>query len=314
MESQGNPFNCPFCTTVPCLPPFNASNGPNFTWGSTAITGPAFCEKIDQAYEFIVHWKHNLFLVPYGSAGSHFVTELAKLYESFGSASAMECIALKAAMVLPALLLQKPHIRSKSRENINCLERHLHLWHEGDIDALLVEGYTIQRHLQHSHRTPPADSSCIFACLVFQGKIKAAMRFLTEQSRGSFLPLSTQVGESTVFDELVKKHPDPSPATPLSLINPGTTNLQSCDPVIFNCLDGDLIRRTAVRIEGFARPSEVDALGWRCLCTSFRSASLDLCHSLALVARRISTSFTDLEGLQPLLNCRLIALDKNPGV
>ena len=35
------------------------------------------------------------FLVPYGSAGSHFVTELAKLYESFGSASAMECIALE---------------------------------------------------------------------------------------------------------------------------------------------------------------------------------------------------------------------------
>ena len=110
MENQGDPFICPFCATVLCLPPFSASNVPNFTWGSTAITGPAFCEKIHQAYESIVHWKHNLFFVPYGSAGSHFVTELAKLYESFGSAFAMECIALKAAMVLPALLLWKPHI------------------------------------------------------------------------------------------------------------------------------------------------------------------------------------------------------------
>ena len=121
MESQGDPFICPFCTTVPCLLPFSASNVPNFTWGSTVITGPAFCEKIHQAYESSVHWKHNLFLVPYGSAGSHFVTELAKLYESFGSASAMECIALEASMVLPALLLQKPHIRSKSRENMNAI-------------------------------------------------------------------------------------------------------------------------------------------------------------------------------------------------
>ena len=118
----------------------------------------------------------------------------------------MECIALKAAMVLPALLLQKPHIRSKSYENINYLERRLHLGHEGDIDALLVEGHTIQWHLQHSYCTPPADISHIFARLVFQGKIKAAMRFLTEQSRGSCLPLSTPVGESTVFDEFVKKH------------------------------------------------------------------------------------------------------------
>ena len=117
-----------------------------------------------------------------------------------------------------------------------------------------------------------------------------------------------------MFDKLVKKHPDFSPASPLSPINPGTTNLQSCHPVIFDCLDGDLIRRTAVRIEGSAGPSGVDALGWRCLCTSFRTASTDLCHSLALVARRISTSFTDPKALQPLLNCRLIALDKNPGV
>ena len=123
------------------------------------------------------------------------------------------------------------------------------------------------------------------------------MRFLAEQSRGSFLPLSTLVGESTVFDELVKKHPDPSPATLLSLINPGTTNLHSCHPVIFNCLDSDLIRCTAVRNERSAGPSGVDALEWRHLCTSFWTASSDLCHSLALVARRISTSFTDPEAL-----------------
>ena len=158
LENQGEPFICPFCTTVPCLPPFSASNAPNFTWGSSSISGSAFCEQIHQAYESIVHWKHNLFLVPYGSAGSHFVTELAKLYEGFGSASAMECIALKAAMVLPALLLQKPHIQSKSREHIKCLERRLHLWREGDIDALLAEGHTIQQHLQHSYRIPSAQS------------------------------------------------------------------------------------------------------------------------------------------------------------
>ena len=35
---------------------------------------------------------------------------------------------------------------------------------------------------------------------------------------------------------------------------------------------------------------------------------------MASVARRISTSFTDPDALQPLLNCCLIALDKNPGV
>ena len=58
----------------------------------------------------------------------------------------------------------------------------------------------------------------------------------------------------------------------------------------------------------------MDALGWRCLCTSFQVASSDLCCSLASVARRISTSFTNPDALQPLLNCHLIVLDKNLGV
>ena len=67
-------------------------------------------------------------------------------------------------------------------------------------------------------------------------------------------------------------------------------------------------------MEGAAGPSGVDARGWRCLCTSFHPASVDLCCSLAMVARRICTSFVDPSTLQPLLNSRLIALDKNPGV
>ena len=110
------------------------------------------------------------------------------------------------------------------------------------------------------------------------------------------------------------KHPDPSPVSPASLLSPGTSVLNACHPVMFDCLDGDLIRRTAVHVAGSAGPSGVDALGWRHLCTSFHSASSDLCHSLALVARCISTSFIDPDALQPLLGCRLIALDKNPGV
>ena len=108
LESQGDPFICPLCASVPSLPPFDSASAPEFSWGPSAISGPIFCERIHRAYERIVHWKHNLFLVPFGSMGTQFVTELAKLYDGYGSASAMESVALKAAMVLPPLLLQKP--------------------------------------------------------------------------------------------------------------------------------------------------------------------------------------------------------------
>ena len=55
-------------------------------------------------------------------------------------------------------------------------------------------------------------------------------------------------------------------------------------------------------------------LPWRRLCTSFKSASNDLCHSLAISAQRLCTNFVDPSAIAPFLACRLIALDKNPGV
>ena len=75
-----------------------------------------------------------------------------------------------------------------------------------------------------------------------------------------------------------------------------------------------MIRSTVLHVDGAAGPSGLDAHSWRHLCTSFHNASSDLCCSLALVARKTATTFVDPEALQPLLNNRLIALDKNPGV
>ena len=75
-------------------------------WGS--VTGEQFCKKIDECYEEMVMWRRNIFKISSGKQGQAFVKELAKLFSSFGAATSMECIALKAAMVLPSLILQKP--------------------------------------------------------------------------------------------------------------------------------------------------------------------------------------------------------------
>ncbi len=50
------------------------------------------------------------------------------------------------------------------------------------------------------------------------------------------------------------------------------------------------------------------------MCTSFKKASTELCNSVAMVARRICTTLVDPKGISPLIACRLIALDKCPGV
>ena len=75
-----------------------------------------------------------------------------------------------------------------------------------------------------------------------------------------------------------------------------------------------MIRETALKAEGAAGPSGLDAAGWKRLCTSFQSASTDLCEALASTARRIFCSFVDPKSLLAFVACRLVALDKHPGI
>lgn len=85
-------------------------------------------------------------------------------------------------------------------------------------------------------------------------------------------------------------------------------------PVLFDQIDGDLIKKSALRVRGSAGPSGLDAsYYWRCLCSSY-NASPDLCDVIALVTRRLCTSFVDPTSVSALVASRLITLDKNPGV
>ena len=110
--------------------------------------------------------------------------ELAAVFCSYGEGSALECIALKAAMLLCTLLLQRPHTNASSKDFISCLQRRLPLWRQGDIDALLCEGRTIQ------HRLPPAASSRnsdrvtrSFISHMFKGNVRAALTLLDDMER-----------------------------------------------------------------------------------------------------------------------------------
>ena len=84
--------------------PYQSSSQPAFTWGQ--LDGQDFTQAISAAYAEVVHWHRNLFLVPSGKAGKDFVTELARLFQSYAEGLALESVAMKATMVMPHLLLQ----------------------------------------------------------------------------------------------------------------------------------------------------------------------------------------------------------------
>ena len=94
----------------------------------------------------------------------------------------------------------------------------------------------------------------------------------------------------SVSDVLRSKHP-PAQGLVKEAISLPEVLPPPPNPVIFERIDADLIRHAAKHTNGAARPSGLDAHGWRRLCCTFKEASAELCHSLALLARRLCTQF-----------------------
>ena len=130
---------------------------PDFQWVSHEWE--AFCENITATYNEIIHWKQNVFQVPTGATGKAFISELARLFQSYADGSSLESITMKTTTISQILLLQKPSWKSKSKEHVIYLQRRLDLWLKGDIQALLGEGRCIQKYLPTSPR--PSDDDVV---------------------------------------------------------------------------------------------------------------------------------------------------------
>ena len=319
--AQGSDEDCPSPAPVRVnvtwpIPPLQP---PSFTWGS--CTGEDFCTSINSAYEEVVHWRRNIFQVPSGSSGKAFVSELARLFQAYADSSSLESIAMKAVTVMQTLLLQKPSRASKSKDHVTHLQRRLELWTNGDIQELLDEGKCIQKRLGHAQSTSNDDATArTFHDLMLQGRVQSALRYLSRNTNGGVLKLEDLVPErcangETILrstrDVLKDKHPLGQDPDTCCLMD---GEYEPVNSITFDSLDADAIRHAALHTHGAAGPSGLDAYAWRRLCSSFKSASNSLCVALAGVARRIAATNVNPEGLSAFVACRLIPLDKCPGV
>jgi hypothetical protein len=75
-----------------------------------------------------------------------------------------------------------------------------------------------------------------------------------------------------------------------------------------------MIREFALKTDGAAGVSQLDDVAWHKMVSSFKETSLELCNSIALMARRLATEYVDPKGLEAFLANRGIPLDKCPGL
>jgi hypothetical protein len=274
-----------------------------FSWGK--LEGTVFITKISEIYEEIPKWRKNIFVLPSGQAGKSFIGERTKLINCWARRTPIERISFKAACVMDYLLLQKPFAKSKTKDHVKALAGRLIDWKEGNLDKLLEEVWAIQNHLKKRKRMEPEELGRVFAGLVFQGKVNAALRLLDQQG-----PRGPQELTDEVISTLRALHPketDPNPA----ILQDGPLP-KVCD-AIFGGITAQSIKQAAMRTQGSAGFSGGDAESWRRQLHSFGDSSNALAEAMALAAKRLCTEFVDPAGIEALIANRLIPLDKDPG-
>ena len=202
-------------------------------------------------------------------------------------------------MVLPSLILQKPSSTSKSKEHSAAIERRLALWKQGDLNLLMKEVRFIQEKFVSSRKAKPVkDISRIFARLVMQGKITAAIKLLDRESSTALVTPSREA-----LEELEKKHPSAAEIREECLLN---GPIDQIPPNIFDLINEQMIYDAALKTKGFAGPSGMDAeLYRRILCSkNFASEGKLMREELAVMTRNLLKSCCHPSLLEAYTSCR----------
>ena len=158
----------------------NAGNVPieSLWWGE--MKGSEVKNEIAEIYEKIVFWRRNLFMLPTGASGKSYIREVTRLLNAWTESSPLKSCAMKAIHVMPALLLQKPSKKSKSKNHMNALERRMASWTKGEFKKLFEEAEAIQSRLPvNNGKRDMAATSRKFKELMQKGNANGAIKLLT---------------------------------------------------------------------------------------------------------------------------------------
>ena len=259
------------------------------------------------------HWNAVLYTISKNKTGFKFTDTMNTVLSGTLDRPEKAEIALIATMVMPHLILA----RSKDGNDgsiTKTIGRRLDQWLNGNFMDLFLEAKALQERLPKKSKKDH-DEYKEFDKYMTTGRISSAIRCLSDEVKGGNLSTTEKItvgGKTrTVLDILHEKHPKSQPCNP-AFIEQDPSNALPYHPQIFERINAACIRKSAMKTNGSHGPSGLDSQEWRRLLTSFKDSSSDLCKTIAKLAIRISTE--KLPFLKAYNACRLIALDKCPGV
>ena len=165
---------------------------------------------------------------------------------------------------------------------------------------------------QHRNQMPIESLSKTFAKHMMEGNIHAALRLLEDAPPAGVIEMN-----DASLSELKRMHPSGKNTNEQVML---TGALPKVEPISFESIDNTVVMRAALTTRGSSGPSGLDSDGWRRVLASkyFGSAGNDLRTSIAKMTKILCREIVDLNSeardLEAYLACRLIPLDKSPGV
>ena len=192
---------------------------------------------------------------------------------------------MHAAMIFPHLQLCK--IESEIDGSLSkSIARRLNQWQDGDLDGLYNERKALEMRLTKGSRRKTETEAQQFNKLMKAGKISSTKAKLTDTSKG-VLSLDEIIKGKTVEQTLIEKR---TPSEPIAE--------NYITPVC--CSHG---------------PFGLEANEWRRrILTHFGQQSVEISKTIAKIAKKLATEELNPELTEPYNACRLIPLDKNPGI
>ena len=141
--------------------------------------------EINDIYKSVVNWKPRFIVLSKNKPGFQFIELLNQQMLLLVEETPNSNVAMKAAMILPHLLLPKTKSETNG-SNSTTLSRRIILWKQGLLDELFIEAKALQIRHPKQKKSEVNEEAKQFGKLTSTGKISAAIGCLSDKKTKSF--------------------------------------------------------------------------------------------------------------------------------
>lgn len=285
-------------------------------FGETMVGGPGHSAypQWEQRHDRLARLHLRKYQLPGGSLGQKITHMLAAEVEKVVEGLYTEGAPSERPMVFLATVLQCSPDATSSNNIHNLIKQRLHMWSDGQYERLVEQAEDcVMWFTTAPKRKSDTSKLRAFDRLCQSGKVSAGLRVLTEPESGIHdldTVLPNKDGQSiTVRDKLKAQHPEQAPANPAAFAE--------CDqlpPLQEIDITERGVEACAKKLHGGAGPLGGDAQLWQSLLLRSGGASRRLRRAIAALATQLANTLVPWQQISALRACRLIPLDKRPGV